>query len=336
VGTRAVCLGAVVLTLAIYAPVMDAPFVYEDANWTDQLTSAHHPFMGGWPGRALTHASYRVQAVDGVAYPRSYHLGNLLIHLLVGWGVWHLGRRLGLSVTASALALCVFLWHPLNTQAVAYVSARSDLLMALFAVSGVLVALWQPEGWLRAVQGAGMALAVFLAAWSKEVGLVSAALLLVTAWLFRGAPWWRWGLVAGAVVVACSPRVWMLVSSGLDPQGGYWPTVGLWLELATANVIGIWRVLALSVIPVGMSIDPDLFAVPFGARLVASLVLVLTVGLALWRGARLERWAVLSVLIVLLPRVLVPSLEPIHDHQAYLAMVPLSLVAGTWITGVWT
>lgn len=302
-------------TLAIYTPVLEAGFVYEDANWRGQVSAVHQAGVTRWPGRALTQATYAAQ--DGSS-ARQFHAVNVLIHLAVGVSVAVLAWRLGVTPVGALIAGAMFLWHPLNSQAVAYLSARSDLLMTLAIVLAVLVA---GTSWHWRVRGLLVLLLSAAAMQSKELGLVS---LLAVVWTY--APH------RGLVVAGLAGTVFLLIWPALSV---WLPFIawGEWLSLVGAAAAGIWRVVGLAVIPVGLSIDPDPWAVPVVLRAVAVVALVVSAAWALRSEGR-AAWAWGWVLVALLPRVVVPTYEPVHDHHAYLAMVGISVWVGSVTEGV--
>jgi hypothetical protein len=102
-------------------------------------------------------------------------------------------------------------------------------------------------------------------------------------------------------------------------------------EHVSIQATGVWRALSLFLLPVGLSIAPDPWSVPVLMRwaavvglavmaLVAVVVRKRLPGVALALG-----WVMLSVS----PRFLAVSAgEPLHEHQVYVAMVGLSVLAG--------
>lgn len=306
-----------VVTGCVYLPIADAPLVYEDRNWIAAATpgSDHGwkswPERVPWPNRWLTHASYQAQSVHGVNVP-ALHLWNVMLHVACGVCVWLLARSWRLSPSACLLAMAVFLWHPLNTAAASYISARSDLLMTLFTLLAVVCArFW---GWKALPVIVGGCL---LAGSSKEMGALSIVIVLISV----GA--WRWAPQAAVLVAPLG--LWYVMR---------WPEPSAWLDLASAQLIALWRVVGLFVVPVGMSIDPDPWMVPMGGRIVAGFALAAS---AVWIARRREplmTWAALVAAVVLLPRVVVPTFEPIHDQHAYLAMAAASVWFGSMTEGV--
>jgi len=61
-----------------------------------------------------------------------YHLTNILLHILVGLTLYGLLRILFGNKILSLLASLLFVTHPIQTEAVCYISGRSDLLSSLF------------------------------------------------------------------------------------------------------------------------------------------------------------------------------------------------------------
>jgi hypothetical protein len=306
-----------VVTVVVYLPIGGAPLVYEDRNWIEAALPGNDHGLKGWPERVpwpnrwATHASYQMQSTQGINVP-ALHLWNVWLHLACGVCVWLLARSWRLSPPACLLAMAIFLWHPLNTAAVSYISARSDLLMTLFTLLAVVSArFW---GWkaLPVVLGGCL-----LAGASKELGALSIVVVLVSI----GA--WRW--VPQAAVLVAPLGLWYVMR---------WPDLSTWIDLASAQVVSVWRVLGLMVIPVGMSIDPDPWMVPMGGRIVAGFALA---AVAVWIARRREpllTWAALVSALVLLPRVVVPTYEPIHDQHAYLAMAAACVWLGSMTEGV--
>ena len=166
--------GLLVLTAALYAPTRTHRFVYEDHNWLRAVTEM--PAVSLMPSRALSyathHLTWRLVGFD----PGLYHLGNVALHLMNGLLVYAVAVAL-IPGSAAVWGAGVFLLHPLNSEAVNYVSARTDLLMT----GGVLLAVWLSLGRLTYWRGVGIAGALVLAALSKEIGLIGVPLVVPMA-----------------------------------------------------------------------------------------------------------------------------------------------------------
>ncbi|MBN9393032.1 MAG: hypothetical protein J0I20_33680 [Chloroflexi bacterium] len=105
-----------------------------------------------------------------------YHLTNLTLHIIGGWLLFTLLRRVKLTWLVALSGTFFFLAIPLNAATVLYISERSDALAAIFTLAGLLffdnylrTNKWP---WLIAVN-----VSVVLSLCSKEVG--SALVLLL-------------------------------------------------------------------------------------------------------------------------------------------------------------
>jgi hypothetical protein len=224
-------------TAGVYRGVLRNGFV-----WDDTHTVANNPAIrslstaGRWFAspdatstlrennyRPVLVASYAVDYALWGRLPSGYHATNLLIHLGVVAAVFALGRRLWRDAPSALCAAAIVAVHPVNAEAVNYVSARSSSLSALFALAALLAydAVSRDEGnrrWgLGRGAGLGSALLLGLAALgTKETAAILP--LLVVAWdrmrfgerhgwlvtLARSLPWWALVALWLAVRARCS------------------------------------------------------------------------------------------------------------------------------------
>ncbi|MBI2354919.1 MAG: hypothetical protein HYV06_07810 [Deltaproteobacteria bacterium] len=105
---------------------------------TLDLLSLFNPVSGYGYFRPLIFLSYYLDASLLELTPEAMHLENILIHLLstllVLWVGLAVFRDLKARVELSFVAACVFALHPLNVEAVAWISGRTDLLATFFAL----------------------------------------------------------------------------------------------------------------------------------------------------------------------------------------------------------
>lgn len=272
-------------------------------------------------------------------------LGNVLLHALVAllamrW-CWLLARRL----RAAAVVAVVFAVHPLASEAVNLVSARSELLL----VVGLLLGLLGHLSWMRhAANARALVMVLFgsvIACGSKETGVMLPVLcVLQTACMRQGWPdrrrWLRAAvgvLPAACVVVAYliarqvllgQVAVQLLGRAGGDPGCGSGRT--LLEQLATMGAL-LPSVLLQCAWPMQLSLDPQ---VTFRSSLLEPAVLLgwgcllVATGLAVWRGpgARLRRLGVGFAWLVALPWIVIPLNAPLAEHRLYGPMVGLLLV----------
>ncbi|MGC4052055.1 MAG: hypothetical protein QM757_22180 [Paludibaculum sp.] len=127
----------VVAALLAFCGALGAPFQFDDFSLLNDpaLNSPNgwsHAFTATQT-RPLTFLSFWLNLRFSEA-PWTFHLVSLVLHLLCVWLASGLLMEL-LPVRAAWLAGAVFAFHPLQTEAVAYVFSRATLLAALFCCS---------------------------------------------------------------------------------------------------------------------------------------------------------------------------------------------------------
>ncbi len=115
--------------------ILDNPLVGEltweriRLNFSSFTIGAYHP---------LTTLSYCLDyTVDGFN-ARVFHFMNFLLHLVNVYLVYEFLKRLTLSTRIGFIASVLFAIHPMNVEAVAWVTGRKDLLMATFTLLGLI------------------------------------------------------------------------------------------------------------------------------------------------------------------------------------------------------
>lgn len=294
-----------IVTAALYAPTLRYGFVYEDRQDPETF---FRPFdvrdVLVKPARSLTVASFAVSDWISPLTPWGYHAVSVGVHL-VNVALVSAVAGTVLSPGPALLAAALFAVHPIQTEAVAYISARADLV----SVTGVLLALLcVSRGWW-----VGLLLACGLAVLGKESAVVVG--LLVPLWCAHRQR---------------RPPVWVVaIGAGLGLTGALYFVARYPLELnllTMGQVLITYGDLLLRVlVPVDLSIDHDtLWSQPmqvFGLIGLAAGVLAL----------QFRTWwsfGVLWCLIAVSPRLVVPLLEGLHEHHLYLPMIGLCLCAG--------
>lgn len=272
-------------------------------------------------------------AVSGSA--ASLKAGNVLLHaavavLLFGW-LWRLSRALR---TSALLAVC-FAVHPLASEAVNLISARSELLAAF----GMLLALHAQVSWQRragdTVPLVGMLFGTVIACGSKETGVIVPLLCALQALWARHAAFDRRALARASfaivpllvvVVVYLLARkqllgavaVPLLERAGGDPESGHGRTLAV--QLATMGTLlprCCWQALA----PLQVTLDPIVHYRTFAEPVVWlgwGTMLALTAA-ASWPGpsARLRRLGAAIAWGVSLPWIVIPLNMPLAEHRLY-------------------
>jgi hypothetical protein len=141
------------LVFTIYMNVLPGQFIWDD----DHLVK-NNPLIKSWAylpalftkdigaGAGLKYYAYRpFQMMSYMADhslwkldPGGYHLTNVVLHALVALAVFWLWTILSGNALLSLLAALLFAVHPIHTEAVDYISGRSDLLGTLFLLSAFI------------------------------------------------------------------------------------------------------------------------------------------------------------------------------------------------------
>lgn len=132
-----------IVTALCYANALFAGFVWDDFNnvvCNDRLEKSEgvrdiflHPSGGYY--RPLSYFSVRFDHALWGENPFGYHLTNVLFHILNVILIFMIAVRLHLSDNASFLSAVLFAVHPVHTEAITYISGRSDIIAAFFIFS---------------------------------------------------------------------------------------------------------------------------------------------------------------------------------------------------------
>jgi Tfp pilus assembly protein PilF len=171
------------LVFAGYANSLPNGFVFDDHTLVDFNPEVNPEVVGAIEHRAIDYRPFRIATYSldreiGGHHPTAYRVGNLVYHAISGCIALSLYRQLGLGVNAALFAAAVFLIHPVQTESVAYISGRRDVLCGLFVLLAVSLYLrWRsPAGRWWQLAAAGVAVAV--GALSKEVAFAFPLLVM--------------------------------------------------------------------------------------------------------------------------------------------------------------
>ena len=215
------------------------------------------------PGGALDLALFRVRPLTNLTLwanyqlhgdnPLGFHLVNLLLHLIAVWFARDALSRL-LRGSAALLAATVFALHPLQTEPVAYIYARTTLLCGLFAWAAI-------ANWARGRHWITV-LITGLALLSKEEAValpVFFAMLHLT--VSRNHREWRPIGVMFALALATGLRG-LVATAEITGSGAGLDVATSPVDYARAQGYVIVRYLRLLIFPVGLNFDPDLAISP--------------------------------------------------------------------------
>ncbi len=318
-----------------WANGLDGAFTYDDkvevvGNRTIRTLEHWEAVLGYNASRPLVILSWALDWRLWGLEPLGYHVVNVIIHALNAGLVFILGeqlsRRLGVARPLLPALAAAALWavHPMTTEAVTYITGRSESLCATFYLGSVIF-------WLRWRRGKDAfqlllsVLSFLLAAATKEVAATLPATLLLIELVLPGQrpPGRREWL-------GLTP-FWALLAAGFIARKMLYGvfTTDLWLrpigiQLATEAEV-VLRYLQLWLLPVGQSVfhDHPVAASPYDPRaLLAAAVIVAGLGVALWQLRRRPTLLLGSAgfLLMLAPSSsIVPLKETMAEHRTYLA-----------------
>jgi hypothetical protein len=342
--------GALLLAL-LYARAIKAPFVYDDL-----AQIVHNPNLAPWSifakrflaapvaftndlGGAASGSTYRPLfwlsiAIDyrlhGV-HPLGFHVTNLLLHLLDGFLGFCLLRRVQVWPLQSAAASLLWLALPINTEVVAWISARSYELCGVFLLLALLSALayrrsgalWLPPLYLLA------SLAAML---SHELGVLCLPFTVLVFFSGEEAPpRKRLATVVGAGLAA--DALYLVLKSLAGAASAWHPSLN-WASAAEfCDYIG-WIVL-----PIRMSVErstsmpanqPSLYA---AAALFSVFAIIAACFLLRRRLPRIAAGMVWTTL-ALLPFCAVSLYQGMAERFAYIASAGFAFALVTLIASL--
>ncbi len=347
-----------VLTVAVHGETLRGEFLFDDVRFVrdnpalerigDPLRFFTDP---GTADPTNTPDIYRPLrtlhfAVDRALFggnPFPYHLQSLLLHAANVLLLFALLRRLGATAAAAGAAAAVFAVHPAQVEAVAWISARADLMGGMFTLLGLLAWLRArpPDRWYAAAVVLGL-----LAALSREAAVVFPALLVVVDLVRPDGGGWAWvrGRIRLYALPAATAVAYALLARHLLEQKRGLPLghlLGWWGGSYGANLATAARAAAYStlhaLLPLRPSLDwyltpstsPwDLPALAWGVAILVPVSLAAT-RLAVPTGdRRLAGGVLLAVLAgALTSHVLFPVGIPTAERFLYLPLAGLALAA---------
>lgn len=185
--------GALIVLFVVYSPSLHGAFQFDDTNlpFTTNVTAPFRDWVMGL--RPILMASYWLNAQISGEDPYSYHVVNVLIHWFAGGLIFLIVLRLaewgGIQhahrVFWAGFAAAVFLLHPVQTEAVAYLAGRSECLSAMFVFAAFAVFVYRREAAASWGTVAAVLTLFGAAVLSKEHTVALLGLLLLTDF------WWN-------------------------------------------------------------------------------------------------------------------------------------------------
>jgi protein O-mannosyl-transferase len=307
-------------------------FQFDDYNVIVDNVGVHTwgAYLAGLPRgiRPLLKFTYTWNWTSGLGL-FGFHLVNVALHAANAVLLFFLASRIGgpsVSRFAALLPALLFAVHPVQTEAVTYISGRSVSLMAFFYLGSLLAYLRGREQGSRFLLYLASPILFLLAAASKEVALTLPFALVLCEAVRRGRTGWKetlraqtvhWGLlVALAVLFLAHAGYGRLLEACFDIRDAG-------TNLLT-QVHGIGYLLSRLVMPHALDIDPELPVFSRGSTVLFPEALLLAALLAAGVVGLKKRWlagfGILWFFLHLVPtNSFIPRLDVANDRQLYLA-----------------
>jgi tetratricopeptide (TPR) repeat protein len=339
----ATALAALVVVFGVYGPALNGEFVLDDRNLTFMSPDVAARTFSGWlnNNRPMLGFSYWINYQQSGTEPNAYHVTNVFMHLLTSalvalicarfltWVKVNGRKRDVLAIFAGAL----FLLHPLQTESVAYIASRSEVLSVFFCFAAFALFLYHSDGAMRWPRALAIVVLFGAAVVTKEHTVMLPALVLLTDYF-----WKRGGLRKNAILYG----MFALVGAG--------GAAFVLRTLRSANTAGfglkdlspatyfftqcrvIWIYVRLFLLPFGQNADPD---IPLSRTLLdhgaiaglAGLIAVVTVAWIYRKRWPLAAFGVFVFLLLLAPTSsFVPIRDVLAERRVYLPFLGLLLI----------
>ncbi len=356
---RAIYAGAVAIAfwilMEIYGPALRGPFLFDDLYLPFTDPGLQEAPLRSWLGyiRPVLMLSYWLNYRMAGMEPYAYHFFSVLAHFLAALFVWLIARRLleraGLEpvrrTLSAAFVALMFLWHPLQTESVAYIAGRSEVLSglfffaaaALFVLRGMPAISWTASMAVLALYGAAVL--------SKEHTASLVAVLLLTDLYWNSGRQgvrrnWRLYLPLAVAAAAAARFVWGVLAA--SDTAGFRVREFNWYQYFFTQCRALWLYLRLFLLPYGQNLDYDFpvsrTLLEHGALwgLMGLAVLVIFI-VAARKRFRLASYGLACALVTLAPTSsIVPIADPVAERRMYLAIPWLALALaeplGRWRT----
>jgi protein O-mannosyl-transferase len=329
-----------------YGPALHGPFLFDDTVLPFSLSDASAPLAAWVRGvRPVLMATYWLNTRLSGDDPFSYHVVNLIIHLAASALVFPIVRRLlewsgapsARRTLLAGFAGGLFLLHPMQTEAVAYVAGRSEALSVTLALAAYAVFLYRRQA---AITWGTMLVVVALlglAVLSKEHTIVLPALLLLTDFWWNPGFSWRgaranWRLYGPLALGAAGAVALFWKAILYSPSAGFGMRDVSWYQYFFTQGRALFVYPAEFLLPVRLTADWDF---PFSRSVVDhgaifGLIALVALAAAAWHYRRrfpLACFGVFAYLLLMSPTSsIMPIADPLAERRLYLGMLGLLLI----------
>jgi tetratricopeptide (TPR) repeat protein len=337
---------AFVAVWCAYSPALHGPFLFDDTALPFALPSFSAP-LSEWlkNTRPLLMFTYWLNSRISGSDTFSYHVFNVVFHCCTSALVFFIVRRLaewaGVMHSRRDLlagfAAAIFLLHPMQTEAVAYLAGRSEAFSIMIMYAAFAVFLYRKRTMISWRTSATVLCLFGLALLSKEHTVALPALLLLTDY------WWNpgsefkavranWRLYAPMAAGAMCGVVYFRQLIFHSQSAGFGLKDLPWYQYLFTQFRALFVYPRLLVLPVGQNVDWDF---PLSRTLldhgsmIGLAVLVALVGAAFYYRRRfpLATYGFFVYLVLMAPTSSVlPIKDPLAERRLYISMLGLLLI----------
>ncbi len=253
--------------------------------------------------RPLTQFTFWLNYIAGGTNPLGYHIFNLLLHVAVVCVLYRALREFVTEEVALAAA-ALFAIHPIQSEPVAYVFARSSLLATLFCLLS-----WQ--SWKRGQTS--LAILFFGAALLSKEECVTFPFVMIVFGPRRWKPIAAMLAMSLATGLHSSYATQVIAGSGAGFTAGVSP-----LQYLAAQGFVIVRYFRLLAVPWGFTVDPEIHPAAW-EEIVAWIVVIAALALL-----RKNRWFLAGMVLLIPSSSIFPATDLAADRRMYLPMIAFS------------
>lgn len=331
------------VTLALYWNSLNGDFIWDDRglildnttylkNWKNLYAGFYKPFFGETPYyRPLLIGSFIIDYQLWGTNPFGYHFTNVVLHIVNAFLVYLFVSLLLKQTNLAFLTSLLFAAHPIQSEAVAWISGRNDLLLTFFALISIILHLrWTRfQGWRRQLVYSCYLLAYAGALLTKESAIILPLLFLLIDYFYPGSKKNITRYYAGIVLVSVLyyfAKAVVVGDVGIELQGREL------LHVLYGVIVTYAYYFRMLLFPSFQSAVPEIAASGFDNQfvIISSFCLVsclLSLAIICLKRFKDISFAILWVLVSLIPVCgIVPLSLPALEHRLYLATVCFSLM----------
>jgi len=314
------------------------------SHWENIGTAfSSHAFIGAGGEsiyyRPLLTVSYIIDFQIWGLHPLGYHLTNILLHILTSIGVFFLILMILRDEFPALAGALLFALHPIQTESVAWIAGRNDLLLGLFVVAMMVFYVASRNNPAKERFFCFLsALSFLMAIFTKESAAFYALLLpLYDLYIGNCTPQnvvsieylKKFRMIITIVIVYCGIRLIIFGTViGAERLYGH--------RTIVERIVNIPPIVAENlkfiVLPANLSVAHPLNDLPwflFPWNIVALMILVILIAgiVKLWRKDRLLWLGMAWIVVGFLPLIgIIPVAIPILEHRLYASIVGFAIV----------